>query len=56
MCCCDHIFYLKDNVFVMGYVMFELCQPFHIGTMYYVSLCTMYYVMYELCLWFFPMA
>jgi hypothetical protein len=41
---------------MMDYVMCELCHAFHVGTMYYISLCTTYYVMYELCLWLFPMS
>jgi hypothetical protein len=41
---------------MMDYVMCELCHTFHVGTMYYVSLCATNYVTYELWLWFFPMA
>jgi hypothetical protein len=34
----------RDNVFVMDCVMCELCHAFHVGTMYYVSLCAMNYM------------
>jgi hypothetical protein len=36
--------------------MCKLCHAFHVGTMYYVSLCASNYVTYELWLLFFPMA
>jgi hypothetical protein len=41
---------------MMDYVMCKLCHAFHVGTMYYVSLCASNYVTYELWLLFFPMA
>jgi hypothetical protein len=45
----------RDNVLCF-LVCYELCHAFHVGTMYYVSLCATNYVTYELWLWFFPMA
>jgi hypothetical protein len=33
----------------MDYVMCQVCHAFHLETTYYVTCCTMYYVLCELC-------
>jgi hypothetical protein len=51
MCCCElwSCISFRDNLFVMDYVMCQVCHVFHLETMYYVEICTTYYVRCQLC-------
>jgi hypothetical protein len=51
MCYCEFrsCISFRDNVFMREYVMCQVWHAFHLETMYYIEICTMYYVTCQLC-------